>query len=254
MEIHDNVFQRGPGVWKLNNKLLAKQNYCMGQEKCITTCLQQCEHSGLDAIQVWEYTKRQCKENSIKFLKRKARNERTLLGNFHTLRDILMAEQFKQRHVKKTEVNKSDAITMVKEKIDMLEQMRVEKSIFRSRCTWARLGEKSNKYFFVLERRNYQTKTMFTIVKNNGEICKQQSVILEEQKKFYSELYTANNSVRFKLTNTTGIMLNENYRNMLDKDLCIDELYTALVSMKSEKVPGLDGLSKEWYFKNVAAY
>ena len=50
---------------------------------------------------------------------------------------------------------------------------------------------------------------MFSILLN-GQLCKEQTRILEEQRKFYEELYTSDPHVHFDLINDTDFKLCEN--------------------------------------------
>ena len=93
----------------------------------------------------------------------------------------------------------------INDKINELENKRVESAAFRARCNWELYGEKSNKYFFSLEKCNYASKTMFAVRLENGQICKEQKTILREQEKFYRNLYTSDNEIQFTITNQTGI-------------------------------------------------
>ena len=78
---------------------------------------------------------------------------------------------------------------------------KTKQSIFRSRARWAKDGERNSKYFFSLEKRNYNLKTMTQLINDNGKVITDQKEILDEQKRFYSKLYTADKSVQFELHN-----------------------------------------------------
>ena len=103
-----------------------------------------------------------------------------------------------------------------------------------------------SRFFFVLEKRNYINKTMRCVILQNGDICKEQKKIVQEQCKFYEELYTSNPEISFNIANDMGILLTNEQRTALDLPITGEELDSALFSMKPNKVPGLDGLSKEF--------
>ena len=104
------------------------------------------------------------------------------------------------------------------------------------------------KYFFTLEKQNYNNKTMFAIIKD-GKICKDQRTILDEQYCFYKALYTSDRNVHFEMTNGGNVMLNNIQKSSLEQNLTIEELHTAALSMKRNKVAGCDGLSLEFYLQ-----
>lgn len=62
--------------------------------------------------------------------------------------------------------------------------------MFRSRCKWARLGEKPSTYFLHLEKQRSRENTMSNIIKENGQTVSDPSSILEECRMFYQNLYS----------------------------------------------------------------
>ena len=69
--------------------------------------------------------------------------------------------------------------------------------MFCSHSQWYNVSEKNTKYFFNLEKMRYNAKTIQRIVLKNGSITRNKSTILQEQKRYYSELYTANPTTQF---------------------------------------------------------
>ena len=90
---------------------------------------------------------------------------------------------------------------------------------------------------------------MYKLRKRDWTITKDYSEILNEQAEFYKELYTANPDVKFSLTNNSGILLSEDQKLELDSEIQEDEFITALKSMKGNRTPGCDGLTREFYLK-----
>ena len=62
-------------------------------------------------------------------------------------------------------------------------------AIFRSKCRWVEKGEQPTKYFFNLEKRNYNRKTITELQTDDNEIV-QEDKILETIEKFYKDLYS----------------------------------------------------------------
>ena len=62
-------------------------------------------------------------------------------------------------------------------------------TILRSRARWHEHGERNNKYFYSLEKRNYSRKLVSKLKLNDGSFTTNQFEILEEQKTFYQSLY-----------------------------------------------------------------
>ena len=130
-----------------------------------------------------------------------------------------------------------------------IENEEVESIRFRARYRFQTQGEKCSKFFLSLEKRNYNNKTMFSVITDEGEHCTEQKRILQEQKKFYENLYTIDESVQFSLTNEWDIKLTEEQKLKLDRDISLEELHEALSGMKRNKVPGLTGLTVEFYLE-----
>ena len=60
--------------------------------------------------------------------------------------------------------------------------------LVRSRAQWVDEGEKPTKYFCGLESKNYTSKIIPKVEKDNGEIVTDQKEILKEVQYFYENL------------------------------------------------------------------
>ena len=181
-------------------------------------------------------------------------------------------EEFQQRLLKKIAFSKKDRIDTltkeiksldtetpnnieIKEKQTELERLMDEKTegiILRSKVRWYEEGEKSTKYFFNLEKRNYHKKTMRKL-NLNGDIIEDPKVILNEQKRFYQDLYTSQNKTFLKddekifFQSPTLPKLTEEKRKICEGHLSNSECYKALKTFGKNKSPGNDGLTSEFY-------
>ena len=121
----------------------------------------------------------------------------------------------------------------------------------RSKCNWYESGEKSNKYFLNLEKKNAITSTITKLTDDDRSITNQKDV-LSSIEKFYKNLFTNKNknsseSCKNFLQDLQNPTLNEEDQRALSNDLSEDELYLALSEMQDGKSPGNDGLSCEFY-------
>ena len=64
--------------------------------------------------------------------------------------------------------------------------------MLRSKARWIQHGEKNTKYFFNLERRNYNRKFITKLKRNDGTELNSQRDILKEEESFYRNLYSSN--------------------------------------------------------------
>ncbi len=121
----------------------------------------------------------------------------------------------------------------------------------RSRSKWLEEGERNSSYFFALEKRNGQRKTL-SALNIDGVISKDLKGISDFVAKFYSNLYTSNfnynNSEKcIDLVKHNIRVIDLEYSQICDSPLSIGEIKQALHKMKKGKSPGIDGLSVEFY-------
>ena len=67
--------------------------------------------------------------------------------------------------------------------------MKSKATIFRAKCNWVENGEKATKYFFNLEKRNYNRKVINEIETEEGASIKDNKEILAKIEQYYSDLY-----------------------------------------------------------------
>jgi len=62
--------------------------------------------------------------------------------------------------------------------------------MFRSRTRWIENGEKPTKYFFSLEKRNYEKKIITQLKTTDGEIISDMTKINKETENYYKNFLT----------------------------------------------------------------
>ena len=125
-------------------------------------------------------------------------------------------------------------------------QDQTNKVIFRSRAKWYEEGEKNTKYFYSLEKANYNAKTCNALLVN-GEIIDDDESILQQQSAYYEDLYKEDPSVNFEASIESPVKLSEDQKNSLNGPVTMDKIKKAVFSLKKNKTPGQDGLSTEVY-------
>ena len=124
----------------------------------------------------------------------------------------------------------------------------------RSRSQWYEAGEKSTSYFLKLEKRNksksHRRKLILDYDSDNEVV--DETLILQELKKFYCNTYSRRSGKTEKqcltyLENISTPKLLENETLQCEGKPTLKECWDALVSMGSNKLPGNDGLSKNFY-------
>ena len=99
------------------------------------------------------------------------------------------------------------------------------------------------RYFYGLEKRNFEKKTTTKLKLPNGSFTTDQSEILQEQMHFYKALYTSNNHDS-SVANNDLPLFTENITPLENADKLSCE---GKVDFKNEKSPGTDGLQAEFY-------
>ena len=127
-----------------------------------------------------------------------------------------------------------------------------EHSLIRFRSRWMEEGEKSSKYFCILEKRTCEKKTVNRLINENGEVTSNQSEVMKEIHSYFQRLYSSNHQVDSNdfdsfLRNLNIPKLSENHKQMLDQPVSKNKLYNTLLSMNHDKSPGFDGLPTEFY-------
>ena len=243
VEVRIDDYKRGVGVWKFNNQLLLDEDFCENILKVI-----ECNStfSSLNDGELWENLKMELGTFSKKYSRKKEQHIKKEYCKLISLKVELEADMLK--HPDNGDI--VDNYNQVKESIVQHEVDEAEKTIFRSRCNYAKAGERCSKYFLSLEKRNYLEKNMKCICLDDGTVSTNQGRILKEITRFYRELYSADPSIAFNMQRgDEEACLSEEEKQCLDSDFLTDEFYDAVMTLKGGKVPGLDGLTVEFYRK-----
>ena len=92
-------------------------------------------------------------------------------------------------------------------------------------------------------------KTMYLVCCANGIITKDYSEILKEQYCFFKKLYTKDPNVNFNVQNVSGKKLDALQKMHMEEEITKPELFDAMMTLKSGKCPGRDGIPIEFYCK-----
>ena len=139
---------------------------------------------------------------------------------------------------------------------DDLESIRKEELkglITRTKARWIEHGENPTKYFCGLEKRNYVNKNITQLIDSKGKNITAQSQILDTIKVFYQTLYTNKDDnledidLENLFKNFEVQRLKETDMEMLDSEIQIQELGSAVRNFKNDKSPGPDGFTVEFY-------
>jgi len=111
---------------------------------------------------------------------------------------------------------------------------------------------RSTKYFFNLEKRNYNKKTISELELDNGELISEEKLILQTIESYYKDLYTSNISATQsdfdQFSEDVDIpQLSNDERDKLEGPLSYEECKEILNSFSNGKSPGEDGFTVKSY-------
>ena len=230
--------ERGVGYWKLNCSLLHEQNYISLINTEIQRTLESVIHK--EPMEKWEVLKERIKKTSIEYSKSKSSEDKLVLAQ--------LSESVNEFEANFPLTQEQDKIYMETKK-DFEEKMfeRIQGVMFRSKTKWYEEGERNTKYFYSLEKSRYNAKTCFKVLSEQGKELTNPKDILEEQRKFYQELYREDQEVKFTWTNHHSVKVPEDIREDQNQQITIEELAKAAKEMNNNKTPGEDGIPVDFY-------
>ena len=149
--------------------------------------------------------------------------------------------------------------TSLKQKLEItikrLDKLYTEKTKgrqIRSRVKWIVEGEKNTAFYLGLEKTRQTKKAINELYDKNGTT--DQNEIMEIEVDYYKKLYKSTNPDNDKLKKyieNTKVhnKLNNNESEKCEGEITIEECTNAIIKMKLNKAPGLDGLSVKFYRK-----
>jgi len=236
---------RGEGVWVMNNTFLEEQKFHEKIVNLVTRAKE--EHLYNSELLVWwdnlkyhvkktaqiyGYQRNRKKYEKYNRLQRQFQNisESIAIGN---IKDTRKYEELKQQ-------------------LSELEYEQCQGAILRSKAIWATESDKNTRFFLNLEKSRQNNKSISELINEEGNTVRDTDSILHEQYKYYKELYSCvdvneDDIDSFLQKINISVSVNEEDREMCDKDINKEEIHTALKSMSKNKSPGTDGLTVEFY-------
>ena len=231
---------RGTGYWKFNDSLLEKEEFLRDTRTFIQN--KELEYNEMNKREKWEIIKFECANWAQQWSREHANERKLILSQLYEKVDELeqeLSDQYSEM--------KQDLLERSKQDIKDIEFEHAKGVIFRTRARWQVEAERNTAYFYGLEKSKYNAKTCSVLVTEKGETIRNQKQILEHQHKFYQTLYKKDPTVKFTIKNNSQKKLTEVQRELLDKEIEIEEISNALKQMKKGKTPGSDGLTVAWY-------
>ena len=232
---------KGPGVWKLNTRLLYDPDYV----SLINTTIEKAKDwsRNLSGQDRWEAIKQVVIMESQEISRHKASEKKLIVSSLEQAVEMLQSkidENFNEHEHKLLKKTQAD--------LEAFQEEYAQGVIFRSRANWYEAGEKCTKYFLNLEKSRAASKGMAILIDEHGKEIHKIQEILKLQHKFYADLYTTDPNVHFKFEPPENMpKLTNEMKEQLRKRIEIREVKTAITQMAKGKTPGPDGLPIEWY-------
>ena len=230
---------RGRSYWKMNTTYLSNPEFVKSANKKIEELKSQLEK--LNAIEKWDLFKMKMKHFCIEYSKRSASDDRIAISQLSE--KITEMEE----NVQDLDPEGIDILTNSKIELEELTQKRTVQSMFRSGAKWAMEAERNTKYFFNLERTKYGEKTSYALIKDDGEITTEQAEIIELQRIYFQDLYTADASVKYSLPQLVKEHVDPQSIAASQNEFNEQEILTAIKGLKNGSCPGNDGFPIEFY-------
>ena len=240
--------KRGPGFWKFNLSFLKDEAYVSKLRTEIPNF--QLKYEDIEDLCLkWDLIKMEIRGFTVKYSKNQAKQRKSM--------EIQLQKQINELY-KKAETHPNNKqiiheIHVARSRLKNIMQYKTKGTILRSKVRWHEHGERNTRYFYGLEKRNFEKKTTTKLKLPNGSLTTDQSEILQEQMHFYKALYTSNNH-ESSVSNNDLPLFTENITPLenADKLSCEGkvtqaECLKALKDFKNEKSPGTDGLQAEFY-------
>ena len=81
----------------------------------------------------------------------------------------------------------------VKKELAKIASRKTRGAMTRSKAPLYEVGEKNNKYFYNMEKIKHNKKHIASLTKEDGNIVHEPKQILEEEERFFKEIYKAKN-------------------------------------------------------------
>jgi exonuclease III len=248
IELNDNYEKSGPGFWKFNVSLLSDISYINMVKESIKHILN--ENSDANPQILWETIKCVIRGDTIRYSVMKAKNRNKKQENLE--KEITRLEML---YAEKSDPNTLVTMNIKKRELETLYGYKAKGAMIRSKSRWIEDGEKNSSYFFNLEKHHFSKKCITKLQKMDGNIVTGSGPVLEEEVKFYSNLYSSciNYDVDKNILDQIGIAPDDIPKVSIEEaQLCegritVGECMNAITTTPNGKSPGPDGYPVEFY-------
>ena len=226
-----------------NNSLLKDEDYCHIIRDMIKTRKLQTNYQ-TDLFTWYDGLKIEIRRISITYGKQRQRHVRRIK------KKIMKQVKHEREKLQKYQDYDISMLIRIENELDEVILAEMRGAALRSKIEWYEDGERSSKFFFNLEKSRQNRKILTKLVNDQGEVYYDQSSILRKQVTFYRNLYrerACDHQSQDELINNITRTLSQSDAQFCDVQLSSSDLKNALFSMESNKSPGNDGLTVEFF-------
>ena len=124
----------------------------------------------------------------------------------------------------------------------------------RAGIKWVQEGEKNTAYFLGLEKARINSNKITSVYDDKGGSVNEPTKVIGEIKKYFANIYKEEKTDKYiidnldRFSNTVSIpQLSDIDKGMLESEITLDEVTSALKGMNAGSSPGLDGIPTEFY-------
>ena len=235
--------QRGRGFWKFNASLLKDLVYIQRIKNVILESKRKYNAIENKSL-LWDFIKCELRSETISYSSWISKENRAQMANLNSSLSKL------EQDLNNGNQNVYNEYKEKKEQLEKLIEEKASGAYIRARAQYIEDNEKSTKYFLQLEKRNFKTKSI-KCLKTESKTLTDPTQILQEQYRFYKQLYTKDDSQQCmnqcSLLNLNIPKLSAEDKNKCDDVLTMDECTSALKELPNNKSPGSDGFTSDFY-------
>ena len=235
--------QFGKSYWKFNSSLCLDKHFVEGMCNEIKSIKRQWENKFDTKSLFWDFLKMKMRQYARKFSKEKAKDRKNIIGRLENEIKLLENELI----VSNIRV---DIIEEKKNQLKKLYDNSLEGLKVRSRAVWYEEGEKNKDYFEQLLKSNKKKTIISELHNEKDELIRDKREVSHIIRKFYEKLYSEQQMEDDNVESFFGKdlpKLSDESRELCEGKITLDECCEVLKTMKTNKSPGNDGFTVEFY-------
>ena len=249
VKLHVSSTKRGRGYWKMNNELLENQDFNTNVSNIINDVRNQ--YKSQSHAFIWEHIKIKIKEMAIKLSVNKSKSRNRDKCQVQKELDEINAKIIGTKGKSEVLMSKRQEL---EQKLSDIYTREAKGAQLRSKVKYVEEGEKSIKFFNSMEKFHQNNNVIESVELENGEVVYGNKSIISECCRFYKDLFSSQNineeDINNYVANTKMPRLNDVDQQICDEEITESEVYDAIVKLKHNKSPGLDGITSEFYQKH----